>query len=335
MVKFLIIRFSSIGDIVLTTPVIRCLKEQVEGAEVHFIVKQQYSSILSSNPYIDKLWLYNNNFSQIIRELRNEQFDFIVDLHHNLRTFRIKNRLNRLSFSFDKLNVKKWILVNFKINLLPDIHIVDRYLETLKLFDVKNDGRGLDYFIHGNDKKPIPEIRFPDPKRYIALCIGARHCTKKAPAELLSKICDRLKMPVIILGDKNDTPEAMEIFSRSSNKNILDLTGKLSLGQSAFVISSSQAVITHDSGLMHIAAAFKKNIISIWGNTVPEFGMYPYKAGERSRIFEVKGLRCRPCSKLGYNKCPRNHFNCMMKQDVAGIAEYVNNISETTSVLEY
>jgi len=326
VVKFLIIRLSSIGDIVLTTPVVRCLKKQVKGSEVHFLMKKQYACIFENNPYIDRLWLYDKNLPQIIHELKRERFDYIIDLHRNLRTLWIKSELKVLSFSFDKLNIRKWILVNFKMNTLPQIHIVDRYLATTKLFDVKNDGEGLDYFLSSEDKKPLPEIEALKSSKYIALSIGAKHNTKKAPAAKLVAIIDRLQLPVVILGDGTDHIEAEKICQMSSNKNILDLTGKLSLNKSANVIMFSKIVITHDTGLMHIAAAFRKIIISIWGSTIPEFGMYPNKPGAGSRIFEVKGLKCRPCSKLGYKKCPKGHFDCMIKQDESEIAQWVNQL---------
>ncbi len=327
MVKFLIIRFSSIGDIVLTTPVIRCIKEQVKESEIHYLTKKQFSSVLEKNPYIDRLWLYENNLNKIIRELIKEQFDYIIDLHNNLRTLFVKNRLRLISFTFNKLNLKKWLLVNFKINMLPEIHIVDRYMATTKLFEVMNDGKGLDYFLSDEDKILPPEIKSKIPEKFIVLSIGAKHKTKKAPVSKLAEICESLALPVVILGGESDTKEASEIIRLCSKNYILDLTGKLSLNGSASIIMLSQLVITHDTGLMHIAAAFKKKIISLWGNTIPEFGMYPYMPGEGSEIFEVKGLKCRPCSKIGFNKCPKAHFNCMMQQNTKEIALLANRLT--------
>ena len=149
--KFLIIRFSSIGDIVLTTPVIRCLKKQVPDAEIHYLTKSTYLQILSSNPYIDKVHYLEQSLQTIIAELKRENFDYIIDLHHNLRSMKVKDALKVKSYSFDKLNVSKWIYTSFKWNLLPDVHIVDRYMETVADFGVKNDGAGLDYFIAKED----------------------------------------------------------------------------------------------------------------------------------------------------------------------------------------
>jgi heptosyltransferase-2 len=150
-VKFLIIRFSSIGDIVLTTPIVRCLKQQVQGAVVHYLTKPQYGSIIENNPHIDKVHILKN-FDETINELKDEGFDYIIDLHKSLRSWRFKNQLKVMDFSFPKLNREKWLMVNLKRDKLPDVHIVDRYFEAVKVFDVNNDNKGLDYFIPEADK---------------------------------------------------------------------------------------------------------------------------------------------------------------------------------------
>lgn len=323
MVKFLIIRFSSIGDIVLTTPVVRCLKTQVEGAEVHFLTKKAFSPVLTHNPYIDKLHILQDSLSQTIDALKQEGFDYIIDLHHNLRTFRVKNKLKVLSFSFNKLNIEKWLMVTFKINRLPDKHIVDRYFETVRLFDVVNDGKGLDYFISPEDEVDVTFLPETFRNGYIGFVIGAKHNTKKLPLPKIVSLLGRIHKPVIILGGKEDVNEGNEIAASLGNR-VYNACGKYSLGQSASLVKQADAIIAHDTGLMHIAAAFKKKIVSVWGNTIPEFGMYPYEPGVGSLIVEVKGLRCRPCSKIGYAKCPKGHFNCMNLIDEQQITDAIN-----------
>ncbi|PLX09596.1 MAG: glycosyl transferase [Marinilabiliales bacterium] len=318
--KFLIIRFSSIGDIVLTTPVIRGIKQQVDGAVVHYLTKPQYASILESNPYVDKVHTLNS-FQSTINELKDEGFDYLIDLHKNIRTYIFKHKLKVLDFSFHKYNKEKWLLVNFKKNNLPNKHIVDRYLESVSVFDVNNDGMGLDYFIPDNISYNIKDkLIISEP--YVAFAIGGQHETKKLPAENIKELCQGINAPLILLGGKEDF-ENGEIISKDL-KNVINLCGKTSLDESAHIVRQSSIVISHDTGLMHIAAAFKKNIVSIWGNTIPEFGMYPYLPGENSKIFEVKNLKCRPCSKIGHAKCPKKHFDCMKKQNFKEIIEHVN-----------
>ena len=320
--KFLIIRFSSIGDIVLTTPVVRCLKKQLPDSEIHFLTKQAFGTIVESNPYIDKVHLLAHSWETVVHELKQENYDYIIDLHHNLRTLRLKKDLGIRSFPFNKLNVQKWIYTNFKWNLMPDLHIVDRYLKTVESFGIKNDGAGLDYFIPAEDEIKQKDIPASHHAGYIGLVIGAAHNTKKLPLEKLKELCTKIDHPIILLGGKEDNENAKQIASVDPIR-IYNACGKFKLNESADLVRKSKLIITHDTGLMHIAAAFKKKIISVWGNTVPDFGMYPYYGNAQVQIFqfEINGLRCRPCSKIGYAKCPRGHFKCMKQISMDAVAE--------------
>ncbi len=314
IIKFLIIRFSSIGDIVLTTPVIRNLKQQAKGAEVHFLTKLQYRNILENNPYVDKIHILDKSINDLVIELRREHFHYVIDLHNNLRTARVKLHLHTITFSFNKLNVEKWLMVNFKKNKLPKKHIVDRYMETIRFFIEENDQKGLDYYIPQNDEVSLESLPTGFSEGYIAFAIGAQHATKRLPEEKIISICRKIDKSIILLGDKNDKTIAEKVHTALGDK-IYNACGIYSLNQSASLVRQAKLVISHDTGLMHIAAAFKKQIISIWGNTIPEFGMYPYLSGEGSEIFEVKNLKCRPCTKIGFKRCPKKHFKCMMDID--------------------
>ncbi len=317
--KILIIRFSSIGDIVLTTPVIRCLQEQV-NVELHYLTKKAFEPVLAGNPFIDKLHFLTDSLDDTISSLKLEDFDHIIDLHHNVRTLIIKKKLGKPSSSFDKLNWQKWVLVQFKMNFLPKVHIVDRYLKTVEFLGVKNDNAGLDYFLTNNHSLSL--LLPPSHQQYIALVIGAQHATKRLPTNRLIELCKLIKQPVVLLGGPEDA-ERGETIIAAAGKHVFNGCGKFKLDQSAFLVKMAKCIITHDTGLMHIAAAFKKPILSVWGNTVPEFGMYPYMA-DKSVLFEVKGLSCRPCSKIGYEKCPRGHFKCMNNIDLTKISQQAN-----------
>jgi heptosyltransferase-2 len=320
--KFLIIRFSSIGDIVLTTPVVRCLRKKFPDAQIHYLTKQSFASIVLTNAYINKVHVFKDDMDAIIEELKKENFDYIIDLHHNLRTLRIKQVLKKIkSFSFNKLNIQKWVFVNFKINIMPDKHIVDRYMETVKSLGVVNDGLGLDYFIQDKDVVDQKDIPISHLHGYIGIVIGAAHNTKKLPVHKLKELCSNINHPIILLGGKEDYSNATQISSVDPIK-IYNACGKYNLNESADLVRRAKLIISHDTGLMHIAAAFKKDIISVWGNTVPSFGMYPYKTNYE--IFGVNKLWCRPCSKIGYNKCPLGHFKCMKKISIDGIVNHVN-----------
>jgi len=300
---------------------------QVKDVEIHYLTKMAFSPILKSNPYIDEVHTIEKDLHEVIPRLKSIGFDHIIDLHKNLRSLRVKAHLRTKSSSFNKLNIKKWVLVRFKINMLPDKHIVDRYFDAVDFLGVKNDGKGLDYFIAEEDLVDIKSL--PDSFRlgYIGFAIGGMHKTKLLPVEKIEAICRKLNRPVVLLGGKEDEKRAIEI-SKTLGLHVYNTCGKLNINQSASIIEQAELIITHDTGLMHIAAAFRKKIISVWGNTIPEFGMYPYmpeQMNNRFNIVEIKELSCRPCSKIGFDHCPEGHFDCMNQIDVD---ELVNQVKD-------
>lgn len=326
--KVLIIRFSSIGDIVLTTPVIRCLKKQVPGITLHYLTKDAFATIVESNPYADKVIRLSHSWELMMHELAEEEYDFVIDLHNNIRSLRVKRQLDVRSSTFNKLNIRKWIYVNFKINMMPDVHIVDRYLDAAESFGIRNDGEGLDYFIPEHDKITEEDLPVSHHAGYIGIAIGAAHATKKLPVDKLRELCMLINHPIVLLGGKEDFEAANEIAGHDPVK-IYNACGKFTLNESADIVRRSKMMITHDTGLMHIAAAFRKPIISVWGNTVPSFGMTPYYGNFhfRDQRFQVNKLPCRPCSKIGYEKCPRGHFKCMRQIDLEEIARTVKSLT--------
>jgi ADP-heptose:LPS heptosyltransferase len=329
--KILVIRFSSIGDIVLTSPVVRCLKVQLNDAEIHFCTKIQYKKLVENNPYIDKVYYLENSLWGLISKLKTEKYDYVIDLHNNLRSTVLKTLLGVKTYSFQKLNFEKWLYVKFKINKLPNKHIVERYLETILPLGVKNDELGLDFFISDSDTMAQEDLPAPfNQLNYVAFAIGGQHATKKLPLKKMIELCDRINKPVILLGGKDDFEIGQQLvdFFEKNESNIpyeqglkelgkktilLNLCGKTNIGQSASIIKKASYVFTHDTGLMHIAAAFKKEIFSIWGSTTPFLGMYPYRT--KFTVFENNTLDCRPCSKIGFDKCPKGHFKCMNNQN--------------------
>jgi len=320
--KVLIIRFSSIGDIVLTTPVVRCLKQQL-SVEVHYLTKKSFQKLVFSNPYIDKVYSIQKNVTEVAAELKKERYDCIIDLHKNIRSKQIQAMLRVPCYTFDKINWQKWLMVNFKINKLPKVHIVDRYMESVKSLGIVNDGEGLDYFL-SNDIR-IDTTDFPN--NWIAFAIGGAHATKRLPAKKIIDICKKINTPIILIGGKEDATIGKEVVLTLQRNDVINKCGTTTIDESAWIIQNAQQVITHDTGMMHIAVAFQKEIISIWGNTIPEFGMYPYyKNGiDNNTSVEVEKLSCRPCSKIGFEKCPKGHFKCMNDIDVEKIIRKVNS----------
>jgi ADP-heptose:LPS heptosyltransferase len=323
--KALIIRLSSIGDIVLTTPVIRCLKLQSPETEIHFLTKKQFLPVVRHNPYLDKIILVQKSPDEVFDDLVHEEYDHIFDLHKNFRSVKLRRKLGASSSSFPKLNFEKWLLVNFKIDRMPDVHIVDRYFAAVAGMGIKNDHRGLDYFLSDVDRADMKQLPFSHRNGYVAFVVGGKHKTKQLPAEKAIGLCGLIDRPVVILGGLEDAEIANEIVAHYPEK-VFSGCGKFNLSQSASLVEQALVVISNDTGLMHIAAAFNKKLVTIWGNTVPQLGMYPYmpQHPERFSIHQVDGLKCRPCSKIGFEQCPKKHFRCMMDQDVQAIAQKVN-----------
>jgi len=325
--KILVIRFSSIGDIVLTSPVVRCLHQLHGGVEIHFLTKEKFAAIAENNPHINKVFGIRESVSEVMPLLRKETYDHIVDLHKNLRSFRVILGLRRPYSNFSKLNFRKWLLVRFKASFMPQVHIVDRYMKAVKRLGVSNDGEGLDFFIPPGfevDPDSLPE---PFSKGYVGVVIGGKHNTKILPDNKVIEICRLLKSPVVLLGGPEDRQRGEEISSAPGVK-IFNACGPYNLFQSASLVRQARAILTNDTGLMHIAAAFRKPIVSVWGNTVPELGMYPYlPAGSDYLISEITGLSCRPCSKIGFDRCPKGHFRCMKDQETGKIAGFLSEYS--------
>lgn len=284
-------------------------------AELHLITKDGFKSVLKNNPYIDKHWSFNKSLSECLNELKSESFDLVIDLHKNTRSYLLRTLLRKPVYSFNKINLWKWLMCAFKINLMPDKHLVDRYFEGLEALLITNDGNGLDYFFSKNENDPRVIEQLPE--QYIVGVLGAAHLTKQIPIEKWRELIVSLKFPIVLIGGKNEID-----FGKQLEKEFPDIylnyAGQFSIDQSAAIIASANMVITPDTGMMHIAAALRKPMHVIWGNTIPQFGMYPYYGTKPVKYHnhEVLNLNCRPCSKLGFPKCPKNHFNCMMQQQI-------------------
>ena len=308
----------------LTTPVIRCLKQQLPDAELHVLTKPAYRSIYSANSYINKVYELPGNMKELIRQLRDEQYDFVVDLHKNWRSLRVRMALRRPSASFPKLDFQKFLYTKLKMGRLPNVHIVDRYFKAVEPLGVKNDGQGLDFFFNEGDELSYEDLPETFRDGFVAVVIGGQHATKILPEDKVVEVCEALDYPVILVGGREDFARGERIKEKVGSY-VGNSCGSLTLGQSASLLKLADAVLTNDTGMMHIAAALRKPIVSIWGNTVPEFGMYPYlpQGMKPSIVIENKSLKCRPCDKLGYAKCPRGHFNCMKSLDSKEIAEKI------------
>ena len=335
--RLLFIRFSSIGDIVFTTPAIRAAKQQLPGVEIHFLTKQNMKAVTEANPYIDNFHYLDKDLSTTITQLKAIGFDYVIDLHKNFRTFKIKRALVVPALTYKKLSWQKLLLTKLHLNFMPVRHISDRCVDTLQPLGVINDGKGLDYFVPNQIKLNANAIPASHKDGYIALVIGASFASKKLPIEKLQELCVLLKYPVVLVGGKEDVLEGEQVAKVDPLK-IFNACGKFSLNESALIVQASKTVISHDTGFLYIACAYHKKTVAIWGATSPALQVEPYypaldsngnsaQSGQVTEMYYnaiVPNLSCQPCSNYGSKQCPQGHFACMRQQNISAIADKAN-----------
>ena len=300
--KILVIRLSAMGDIVLTTPVIRALNQQLK-AKIDFLTKPQYVSLLEGNTYINRIFSLNDK----VDFLQKNKYDYVVDLQNNLRSWKIRNKIQTKSFVFNKKSLRRYLLIYFGIDLLKN-HVVDRYFATVASLNVVNDNQGLDFNVSSSVK---PE--FNTSQSYIAWCIGGTHNPKKLSAKQITQVVTKLKIPVVLLGGNNDLDIAEEIINNVECKSVYNFCGKLSVQESSYLIKKSKMLLTNDTGMMHIASALKMPIISFWGCTKPSLGFTPYMT-DPSSIKIISKRSAKPCSKHGRH-CKYGKNGCIKEID--------------------
>ena len=321
--RLLFIRFSAIGDIVLASPALRCAKQQIPGVEIHFLTKKSMKAVTESNPYVDQFHYFDKDLSATIQELKACNFDYIIDLHKNLRTLRIRLAVGVPYLSYNKLSVEKFLLTKFQVNRMADRHISMRSVDTLAPLGVSYDGKGLDYFVPSEVIQPVFFL-----EGYVALVIGASYATKKLPLDSLKVLCSQIPHPIVLVGGKEEVADG-EALALLDPARIVNTCGAYSLHESALIVQKAKVVISHDTGMLYIACAFEKNVIAIWGATSPALQVEPFMPiDSKAQVFQsiVPDLPCQPCSNFGTKTCPKGHFACMKQQDLPEIARQVDQM---------
>ena len=303
--KILIIRLSSMGDILLTTPLIRSIKRQNPEVQIDFVLKEEFFELVQLNPNLKNIHLYSKQTFEkqiLIKTLISNNYEMVIDLQNNIRSKEITKSLHCEVNRFDKKDFKKFLLVNFKINRLKNApQIPVRYAEAA---GIELDNEGLDLF---TDNVANPRLDLNE--KYIGLCPGAKHFTKRWPKEYFIELGKKLESAgykVVLFGGLNELELINEIANQLNAP--INLCND-SILQTAANMKMCKAIYTNDSGAMHLACAVKVPVIAFFGSTVKEFGFYPYKA--RSMVLEVENLPCRPCTHIGRKSCPIIHFKCM------------------------
>jgi len=303
--RFLLIRLSSMGDIVLTTPLLRALRQSYPQAEIHYLTRPAYAPLLQHNPHLTALHLWPPT-----PEILRSYWDGVIDLQKNLRTWRLRLRLRYKRWTtFPKKNLRKWLSVRLK-KPLPVEHIVKRYGKALKPWGIEPHQLGpLEVYVPSALQERIQaELHNLHPGPWLAWGLGGTYVTKKWPTLYKLYLINRLGWPVVLLGGETEAEEAA-FLAEKAEVPVLVGAGRYSLLETAAAIAEAALVLSHDTGTAHLAAAFQKPTIVLWGNTTPAFGMTPWLTPHRN--LEVPDLPCRPCSKLGFAQCPKGHHNCM------------------------
>lgn len=319
--KVLIIRFNSIGDIVLTSPVIRALDG--EGYEVHYLSKKAYQSLLLNNPRVAKHFAFDDNMVAIINQLKSEKYSYVIDLHNNYRSRKVCRGLGIQSFTLAKHRVELFMMTKFQIGMKQQEHIVDRFLDVVFPL-LSNESKGqVEFYIPNEAKVKVDSLSLPE--NYISLSVGAAFFTKQIPTALLSNVIKDINVSIVLLGGKEDIPKAKALRDNHTTK-IIDLCGALNIEESAEVIRRSKVLLSGDTGLKHIAASLDVAIVAVYGSTHPVLGYTPYYNHiSKALLVENKNLKCRPCTKQGRDACPKGHFKCMKELDSVEIIDKIHS----------
>jgi len=326
--KILIIRFSSIGDIILASPLIRVLYKRFPASKIDFVVRKQYAELIHYHPGLNSIYEFDTRggFSELhklAKIIRYNKYDLIIDIHNSLRSRYIRYYSGaKKAVVIDKRILARTMLVRFKKKYYKDfVSVAGRYIEPLKAFGIGNDAKGLEIFIPDETVSRISgkmsPLKLHTFKEIVGFCPSAKHATKRWPEERFIetgiRLAHELKAKIAIFGGKSDAALCAMITqginSKSGEEYAVDYSDQFSLLETAAAIKFCDIIVTNDSGLMHIAAAMGKKIVAIFGSTVREFGFFPI--GTENIIVERKGLYCRPCSHIGRSSCPEGHFRCM------------------------
>lgn len=291
--------------------------------EVHYLNKKEYASILSSNPLLKKIWEYGEDEPRLLKSLKQEDYDLVIDLHNTLRSARIRKTLGVNFRVLRKQHLKKFIITKLGLKNWTYPHMVDQFLSTISDLNPDNLKYAPEIYFSDQDNATFKNLELPD--NYMCIVVGAAYKTKRIPIQKILDIIQGTEIKAVLIGGPGDVKLASEI-SKQATKSFIDLTDKLSLKSSALVVKNANVVLAGDTGMMHIANAFEKPLIAIYGSTHPVFGYGPFAESDKTIVIQDNSVACRPCTKQGRDSCPKGHFNCMENIDSAQIIEKMNTL---------
>ncbi len=317
MKKILIIRLSSLGDIVLTQPVVQAVRKEFPKAQIHYLTKRVFSPIVEMFGCVDKIHYWEEK-KALLTNLRKLKFDLAIDLQSKLNTFIIKNFINaKQTSTYNKEHLLRRQIVKKKTKRTIS-STVDLYFTALQKIGINSEVSNPKLIPINNTMMP-KAFTTNENTKYIGLFPGALHETKQYPinqlAELIDSVPPEWNCQFLIFGSKaeNDLADELKILTETE---VINICGELDLQQLVTAIDKMDVVITNDSGPMHIAAALEKPQIAIFGATHPKLGFAPMN---ENTIILSADLQCQPCSLHGSKACPLDHFNCMKQVSAVDI----------------
>ncbi len=327
--KTLVVRFSSIGDIVLSSPLLRVLRARFPGNQIDYVTRKEYAELVKSNQNLNHTFEFDaalgfDGLRTLKKRIKEEGYDLIVDIHDSLRSKYLRSLRGPRRVVLNKRVLERSMLVKLKKNVYKEVvPVADRYIETVRDYGVTNDGKGLELFIpdevlFGVSGK-MATLKLNRFEKVVGICPGARHFTKRWPADRFARVgtalARTLDAKVLLFGGAADEPMSAQICSdingQAGAERASNLCGQLRLLETAAAMEYCDLIITNDTGLMHIATAMHRKVLTIFGSTVREFGFFPYD--QTAIVLERQGLACRPCSHIGRSECPEKHFKCMLE----------------------
>ncbi|MCX7983434.1 MAG: lipopolysaccharide heptosyltransferase II [Bacteroidetes bacterium] len=331
--NILILRLSSLGDILLSTPLIKNLRKKFPNARIDYVVRKEFADVLRYNPHISNLYIFDaaNGFQGLLELKRNFKkvgYDLILDIHNNIRSKILRFGMKGIVKRVNKRVVTRWVLINLKLNIYRSIVPVPiRYLNTVREFQVEIDNEGLEIYIPKDARETVRAVLSDlGSGIVIGICPTAKHNTKRWLEERFAEVAFRLHeiygAKILLFGAANERNECAEIeekILRRSGRIVYNCAGLFTIVETAAAMDLCNLIISNDSGLMHVASALKKKVVAIFGPTVREFGFFPYNT--TSIVLEHVSLKCRPCSHVGLDKCPKKHFRCMREITVEQVLD--------------
>lgn len=279
----------------MAAPVVQALRSHFGAeAQIDFITLNKFKGAAQLISGINTIYTVEKRAIEVAPQLKSNGYNYLIDLHSNIRSGALARVLNIKTFKVKKLNDKRLALV-LGLNKKPVEHFVDRSLKTLESLSVSFDSSNPWGVI--NCSKPSQEL----PEKYISVAAGATYAGKQISQQTLEKVISSIDSRFVIVGGRDMGELGSSLENKFPNK-VTNLCGAINLSETAYVMQNCEVALGGDTGAMHIATAVGAKLVSVWGCTRPSLGLAPWKANPKSIILEPQNRGNRPCSRHG-DKC--------------------------------